>query len=195
MKYMLIMQGKWGDWDENGIAGWTEDAVKDHIDFMRTVNKELQEAGEFVQGEGLAPPDQAKIIHADTDGSPAITDGPVRRVEGVPRRLVDPRRREPGARLRHRRSHLDRSRPRRQASEHAHRSARSDAGARPGDVTPTSDDVVNKDLLRELAPQVLGALMRGTGTSMMPRTRCRKRSSPRRSNGPRKEHRTNRAPG
>ena len=76
MKYMLIMQGKWGDWDENGITGWPEDAVKNHIDFMRTVNKELQEAGEFVQGEGLAPPDRAKIIHANTDGSPAITDGP-----------------------------------------------------------------------------------------------------------------------
>jgi RNA polymerase sigma factor (sigma-70 family) len=30
-------------------------------------------------------------------------------------------------------------------------------------VTPTPDDVVNKDLLRELAPQVLGALMRRYG--------------------------------
>ena len=76
MKYMLIMQGKWGEWDENGITGWSEDAVKGHMDFMHAVNKELQEAGEFVQGEGLAPPDQAKIIHAGPGGSPAITDGP-----------------------------------------------------------------------------------------------------------------------
>ena len=76
MKYMLIMQGKWGDWDEKGIVGWPQEAVKNHMDFMREVNKDLQERGEFVQGEGLAPPDKAKIVNADENGAPAITDGP-----------------------------------------------------------------------------------------------------------------------
>ena len=76
MKYMLIMQGKWGDWDDNGIQGWPEEAVKNHIEFMRETNKELQENGEFVQGEGLTGPDKAKIVNADASGAPAITDGP-----------------------------------------------------------------------------------------------------------------------
>ena len=76
MKYMLIMSGKWGDWDEDGIVGWPPEAVENHMDFMHEVNRDLQARGEFVQGEGLAPPDKAKIVNADANGAPVVSDGP-----------------------------------------------------------------------------------------------------------------------
>ncbi|MDZ4802534.1 MAG: YciI family protein [Bryobacteraceae bacterium] len=38
------------------------------------LNKELKEAGQFVSAEGLAWPDQAKIVRAGADGAP-VTDG------------------------------------------------------------------------------------------------------------------------
>jgi hypothetical protein len=76
VKYMLIMSGKWGEWDEKGIAGWPAEAVENHMSFMRDVNKDLQARGEFVQGEGLAPPDKAKIVNADEKGAPVVSDGP-----------------------------------------------------------------------------------------------------------------------
>lgn len=76
MKYMLLMSGRQGDWSESGISTWDPEEVKAHIDFMRVVGKELTESGELVGGEGLAPPEQAKIVRAKNDGSPAVTDGP-----------------------------------------------------------------------------------------------------------------------
>jgi hypothetical protein len=71
-----MMSGKWGDWTEEGIGGWDPKDVEAHMDFMRRVGQELQESGELVAAEGLAPPDQAKIVNATADGTPAVTDGP-----------------------------------------------------------------------------------------------------------------------
>jgi hypothetical protein len=45
-----------------------------HIRFMMNFNKELKEAGELVSAEGLAWPDQAKLVRAGKDGAP-VTDG------------------------------------------------------------------------------------------------------------------------
>lgn len=41
---------------------------------MRGINKGLRESGEWVAGEGLADPKQAKIVRAGKDSAP-ITDG------------------------------------------------------------------------------------------------------------------------
>jgi hypothetical protein len=41
---------------------------------MRAFAKELKDSGAFVSAEGLAFPDQAKIVRAGSDGLP-ITDG------------------------------------------------------------------------------------------------------------------------
>src|SRR5580658_2401371 len=41
---------------------------------MRRFSKELRESGELVSAEGLAFPDQAKLVRAGKDGIP-ITDG------------------------------------------------------------------------------------------------------------------------
>lgn len=76
MKFMLMMNapGAKGhtDW---AINEWPAADFKRHIDFMKSINRELVKEGVFVQAEGLAPPDQAKLVRANETGAP-VTDGP-----------------------------------------------------------------------------------------------------------------------
>jgi hypothetical protein len=75
MKYMLMMNAPrgTGDWQ---ILKWPSEDLKAHIDFMKGLNKELRSAGELVAAEGLAGPDQARVVRAGKDGAPLVTDGP-----------------------------------------------------------------------------------------------------------------------
>jgi hypothetical protein len=43
---------------------------------MEEISEELTANGEFVDGQGLAGPDVAKIVTHDGVGAPVITDGP-----------------------------------------------------------------------------------------------------------------------
>jgi hypothetical protein len=72
MKYMLMMNhpGK-GAYQ---IASWPKDDIARHIQFMKGFATKLGAAGELVAAEGLAGPDQAKLVRASADGAP-ITDG------------------------------------------------------------------------------------------------------------------------
>jgi len=75
MKYMLMMhapQGT-GDWS---VSNWPPEDLKAHINFMKRFGKELKDAGELVGAEGLASPDQAKVVRARKGGGPEVTDGP-----------------------------------------------------------------------------------------------------------------------
>lgn len=74
MKFMLMMHAPGGKGDYQ-IGDWSPDDFKAHIAFMHRFNKELTEAGEFVGGEGLAPPGQARLVRAGKNGVP-VTDGP-----------------------------------------------------------------------------------------------------------------------
>lgn len=71
MKYMMMMNVPGGPYR---IDDWSKDDFEAHIAFMHSFNRELTEAGEFVAGEGLAGPDQAKLVRANDKGAP-ITDG------------------------------------------------------------------------------------------------------------------------
>jgi hypothetical protein len=74
MKFMLMMhapRGK-GDWQ---AFTWPPEDLKAHINFMKRFNKELSGAGELVGAEGLAGPDQARVVRA-SKGAPEVTDGP-----------------------------------------------------------------------------------------------------------------------
>ena len=75
MKYMLMMHAPkgTGDW---AVQHWPAEDLKAHIDFMKRFGKELADAGELVGAEGLAGPDQAKIVRAAKGGAPEVTDGP-----------------------------------------------------------------------------------------------------------------------
>src|SRR5688500_5521818 len=72
MKFMLMMNtpGKAG----YQILGWPRKDREAHIAFMRAFAQKLQANGELVSAQGLAAPDQAKLVRAGTDGQP-ITDG------------------------------------------------------------------------------------------------------------------------
>lgn len=72
MKFILMMNTP----SRGGyqIASWPKEAIQAHIAFMKAFGTELGERGELVAAEGLAGPDQAKLVRADANGRP-ITDG------------------------------------------------------------------------------------------------------------------------
>lgn len=74
MKYMLMMNGTRSDFASFGSMA-PED-IRAHIQFMHDLNRDLKASGEFVDGQGLAPPDQTKLIRARPGQAPAVTDGP-----------------------------------------------------------------------------------------------------------------------
>src|SRR5579863_7884159 len=71
MKYILMMNTmKVG----HGVPSWPRKDLQAHIAFMMNLNKNLHDSGELVAAEGLAFPDQARLVRAGKDGLP-ITDG------------------------------------------------------------------------------------------------------------------------
>jgi hypothetical protein len=76
MKFMLMMNAPRGDGDYD-VKNWTMDELKAHIGFMKTFNQQLNAEGVLVEGQGLAPPGQARIVRASPkDNAPEVTDGP-----------------------------------------------------------------------------------------------------------------------
>ena len=73
MKFMVQMNVKKGPYQ---MQGWTPDDVKRMVGFMNKTNAELKAAGQWVVGEGLVSPEEARLVKADEDGSPSVTDGP-----------------------------------------------------------------------------------------------------------------------
>jgi hypothetical protein len=75
MKYMLMMNARRGrgDWQ---VTSWPPEDFKAHIEFMKRFGKELGDAGELVGAEGLAGPEQARVVRAGKHGAPEVTDGP-----------------------------------------------------------------------------------------------------------------------
>jgi hypothetical protein len=74
MKYMLMMHTPRGT-GEYQVANWSPDDFKAHIAFMHGFNKELMDAGVWVDAQGLAAPGEARLVRAGNDGAP-VTDGP-----------------------------------------------------------------------------------------------------------------------
>ena len=72
MKYMLLMSGTKADFA--WYAKWSKEDLQAYTAFMHAFNKELKESGTLVAAEGLAFPDQARMVRAGSDGAP-ITDG------------------------------------------------------------------------------------------------------------------------
>lgn len=72
MKYMLMMNTPGGG--PYKVASWPKQALHAHIAFMKDFARKLSASGELAAAEGLAGPDQAKIVRAGSDGKP-VTDG------------------------------------------------------------------------------------------------------------------------
>ena len=73
MKFMVQMNVKRGPYE---MQGWAPEDVKRMVGFMDDLNKDLKSKGQWVTGEGLVSPDQARLVTAKADGSPSVTDGP-----------------------------------------------------------------------------------------------------------------------
>lgn len=56
------------------VLGWPRKDLEAHIGFMKQFVTTLRGRGELVAAEGLAGPDQAKLIRGGPDGAP-VTDG------------------------------------------------------------------------------------------------------------------------
>jgi hypothetical protein len=74
VKYMLLMMTT--DIGHPPITEWDPADVRAHIEFMHKFSQDLVNSGELAGGEGLAMPDEAKIVTARDEGPAAITDGP-----------------------------------------------------------------------------------------------------------------------
>jgi len=76
MKYVLLMQFPLADWRTSRIELWPPQDVKRHLAFLKRFRDDLTASGELVSTEGLVGPEEARIVVARKDGSPAVTDGP-----------------------------------------------------------------------------------------------------------------------
>ncbi len=74
MQYMILMG--YGVEGVQPITTWDPEDFNRHIEFQHALGRELTQSGEFVDGNGLAGPEDAKIVVSDGAGAPAVTDGP-----------------------------------------------------------------------------------------------------------------------
>jgi hypothetical protein len=77
MKYLLLKHYRGGPTpvvDLEPMDRWTPEEVDAHMQYMRDFAARLQEAGEFVDGQALAP--EGTFVRYDGEGRPPVTDGP-----------------------------------------------------------------------------------------------------------------------
>jgi hypothetical protein len=72
MKYILLMSGT-----SAGVEGYQsmpKQNIEAHMAVLHRINKDLAESGEFVATQGLAGPNEAKVVRGEKNGVP-VTDG------------------------------------------------------------------------------------------------------------------------
>ena len=72
MKYMLMMNCPHDGYTR--YMSWPKEILEANAAFMASFTQKLRDAGELVATEGLASPQQAKLVRAGAGGRP-ITDG------------------------------------------------------------------------------------------------------------------------
>jgi len=72
MKYIMMMHCPKTGYDT--FASMAKEDLQGHIGYMMRFAKQLKGSGEWVAGEGLASPHEARLVRAVADGEP-ITDG------------------------------------------------------------------------------------------------------------------------
>ncbi len=75
-RFMLLQNYEGGAGCDLPMHEWEPQDVAAHIRFQVDLNAELVASGEFVDGQGLAGPDLAKVVTSDGVAAPVITDGP-----------------------------------------------------------------------------------------------------------------------
>ena len=77
MKYLLLKHYRGGPdpvGDSVPMDRWTPEEVDAHIQYMRDFAARLEESGEFVDAQALAP--EGTFVRYDGEGRPPVTDGP-----------------------------------------------------------------------------------------------------------------------
>ena len=77
MKYLLLKHYRGGPTpavDFPPMHHWTPEEVDAHVQFMRDFAARLEETGEYVEGQALAP--DGAFVRYDGAGRPPVTDGP-----------------------------------------------------------------------------------------------------------------------
>jgi hypothetical protein len=76
MKYLLLKHYRGAPASVNDVPmdQWTPEEVDAHVQFMRDFAARLEETGEFVDHQALAP--QGAFVRYDGEGRPPVTDGP-----------------------------------------------------------------------------------------------------------------------
>ena len=76
MKYLLLKHYRGAPAAVNDVPmdQWTPEEVDAHIQYMRNFAARLEETGEFVDGQALAP--EGAWVRYDGEGRPPVTDGP-----------------------------------------------------------------------------------------------------------------------
>jgi hypothetical protein len=83
MKYILMLTGMKAEFD--WYSKWSPQDYEAQAAFMHAFHEELKNSGVLVAAEGLAFPDEARVVRAGSDGSPIVTKGIVRGVKnGAP---------------------------------------------------------------------------------------------------------------
>ncbi|MEU2269583.1 YciI family protein [Streptomyces olindensis] len=82
MKYLVMVQGTQADYEAQagkpaaGLPAWSDKDMEAMFQHMGAINDDLAETGEFIDAQGLAEPARTRLVSADADGKPVITDGP-----------------------------------------------------------------------------------------------------------------------
>src|SRR5438045_5194977 len=72
MKYILLMSGTRAG--AEGYHAWSKQVIEAHMAILQSINKDLRASGEFVATQGLADPNEAKVVRGEKNGVP-VTDG------------------------------------------------------------------------------------------------------------------------
>lgn len=72
MKYILLMSGSKAG--VNTYRAWSKSDIDGHMAVLTRLNRDLAESGELIATQGLAVPQEAKLVRGLKDGLP-ITDG------------------------------------------------------------------------------------------------------------------------
>lgn len=58
------------------MTEWEPEDIEAHIRFQQNFDDELTASGELVDSQGLAGPEQARLVVSDGATAPVVTDGP-----------------------------------------------------------------------------------------------------------------------
>ena len=72
MKYILLMSGTKAGVDH--YHAWSQKDIQAHMAVLQSINERLTESKEFVATQGLAGPNEAKVVRGEKNGIP-VTDG------------------------------------------------------------------------------------------------------------------------